>query len=118
MQGCGSPETAWKRKETNGHQEGNLLSSYWKILIKITGKERLRKMAERKTYGWETGVRKVVPYVPGEQPKRKDIIKLNTNECPYPTSPEIQKLAAEFEIEQLDDYFIRARKHKADHTEG
>ena len=36
---------------------------------------------------WEKNVRTVVPYVPGEQPKRKDIIKLNTNENPYPPSP-------------------------------
>ena len=38
---------------------------------------------------WEQNIRKVIPYTPGEQPKNKDVIKLNTNECPYPPAPEV-----------------------------
>lgn len=42
---------------------------------------------------WEKNIRKVTPYTPGEQPQRDGIIKLNTNENPYPPSPKfMQKL--------------------------
>ncbi len=43
---------------------------------------------------WEKNVRTVVPYVPGEQPKRDNIIKLNTNENPYPPSPRVGQALA------------------------
>ncbi|MDC7294840.1 histidinol-phosphate transaminase [Butyrivibrio sp. DSM 10294] len=50
---------------------------------------------------WEENVRKVVPYTPGEQPKIKNIIKLNTNENPYPPAPSVYKA---YEETELDDY--------------
>ena len=40
---------------------------------------------------WTNNIRKVEPYVPGEQPKEKDVIKLNTNENPYPPAPGVKK---------------------------
>lgn len=45
---------------------------------------------------WERGVRRVVPYTPGEQPQNKNVIKLNTNENPFPPSPKVQKVIDEF----------------------
>ncbi len=53
---------------------------------------------------WESNVRKVVPYVPGEQPQKERMIKLNTNENPYPPAPGVQKALDEFQIDRLRKY--------------
>lgn len=41
---------------------------------------------------WQKNVRTVEPYVPGEQPVGEGIIKLNTNENPYPPAPGVLKV--------------------------
>lgn len=38
---------------------------------------------------WSARIRDMVPYVPGEQPSGQSMIKLNTNENPYPPSPKV-----------------------------
>ena len=64
----------------------------------------LKPTEEHKFMKWEENVRKVVPYSAGEQPKRKDIIKLNTNENPYPPAPGVARKIAELEAEQMRLY--------------
>lgn len=53
---------------------------------------------------WEKNVRKVVPYVPGEQPKHRTMIKLNTNENPYPPAPGVAKALREMDTDALRRY--------------
>lgn len=53
---------------------------------------------------WEENVRKVTPYVPGEQPDEAGVIKLNTNECPYAPSPKVQEVLKDFDCGKLRLY--------------
>lgn len=48
---------------------------------------------------WEANLRDVTPYVPGAQPQNKNVIKLNTNENPYPPSPKVAKAISEMDLD-------------------
>ena len=57
---------------------------------------------------WEENVRKVIPYTPGEQPKIANIVKLNTNENPYPPAPGVTEA-----IKSLAENVSELRKYPA-----
>ena len=53
---------------------------------------------------WEDNIRKVTPYVPGEQPDKQRMIKLNTNENPYPPAPGVVESLYAFDTDRLRLY--------------
>ena len=53
---------------------------------------------------WNEKVKNIKPYVPGEQPKDKKYIKLNTNESPYPPAPGVKKAISESDAGDLRLY--------------
>ncbi len=50
---------------------------------------------------WKDNIRQVEPYVPGEQPKNTNVIKLNTNENPYGPSPRVKAVTDDAELLRL-----------------
>ena len=53
---------------------------------------------------WQDKLRKVEPYVAGEQPKIVNMIKLNTNENPYGPSPKVKEVINSIDIDKLRLY--------------
>lgn len=47
---------------------------------------------------------KIEPYTPGEQPRTEGLIKLNTNESPFPPSPSVIKALNDSEVSKLNLY--------------
>ena len=52
---------------------------------------------------WEANVRRVTPYTPGE-PNQPDMIKLNTNENPYPPAPGVAEVLREMDTDAMRLY--------------
>src|SRR6266850_918938 len=61
-----------------------------KLITETTGTDSRETVKNAKLF-IRPLVRQLHPYVPGEQPKIKGLIKLNTNENPYPPSPRVLK---------------------------
>ncbi|WP_106475786.1 histidinol-phosphate transaminase [Phytohalomonas tamaricis] len=52
---------------------------------------------------WSPSVQELKPYIPGEQPRTR-LIKLNTNENPYPPAPGVERVLREYPIDHLRLY--------------
>lgn len=53
---------------------------------------------------WSPAISRLAPYVPGEQPKVPGLVKLNTNENPYPPSPKVRQVLSDGAIDALRLY--------------
>lgn len=53
---------------------------------------------------WEKNIRRITPYVPGEQPNIIGMVKLNTNENPYPPAPGVAASIKDMDTDRLRLY--------------
>lgn len=53
---------------------------------------------------WSPSIQDLVPYTPGEQPQIDNLIKLNTNENPYPPAPGVREVIRQFDTDRLRLY--------------
>ena len=53
---------------------------------------------------WKKNLRDIEPYVPGEQSKEQNIVKINANENPYPPSPKVIEAIRNFDSSNLRFY--------------
>ena len=53
---------------------------------------------------WQNNLRSVSPYIAGEQPELTDMIKLNTNENPYPPTSVAQLFNERYKTKNLPKY--------------
>ena len=53
---------------------------------------------------WKDNLRRIEPYVPGEQSQDTDIVKINANENPYPPSPKAIEALQAFNADGLRFY--------------
>ncbi|OGV50235.1 MAG: histidinol-phosphate transaminase [Lentisphaerae bacterium GWF2_44_16] len=60
-------------------------------------------MSKSKLY-FRPEIKAMAGYAPGEQPKMKNIMKLNTNENPYPPSPKVRKAYSQLDISDFRLY--------------
>ena len=64
----------------------------------------LQSMSIESSRYWSNLVHQLEPYVPGEQPRVEGLVKLNTNENPYPPSPRVMELIGEPQLQDLRLY--------------
>lgn len=73
--------------------------------INMTAKQPIvsdQAVSENLQRFWSPEVRTLTPYVPGEQPKIDNLLKLNTNESPFPPSPKVAEAIIAVLSEQAD----------------
>jgi histidinol-phosphate aminotransferase len=73
-------------------------------LVKYAYNFKFELILEQTMGYFRENIEKAKGYEPGFQPKQADVVKLNTNENPYPPSPEVMKVLAEIGPEQLRRY--------------